>query len=242
MTKEELKEIRESFFKTTFVLLGHIANCDGYVNRNELKRTRNYMEKMKLSAYCKQQAIKLFRTGSSPQFNMQDTLEEFREAAAKSPSIIEVLLVYLISVARVDGLLVDKEIKLVRKVASTLGYSSIIFEHMLRMITAQEIFEDSQGNNYNSEDSTKNSTENKSYSSEKKPQSTNGNVNLQSAYEALGIEAGTNKSEVKKAYRKLVNQYHPDKVQGQGLPPEFINAATEYFKRIQIAFEYIRSL
>src|SRR3954469_9340507 len=98
MTKEELKEIRESFFNTTFVLLGHIANCDGYVNRDELKRTRNYMEKMKLSAYCKQQAIRLFRTGANPQFNMRDSLEEFREAAIKSPSIIEVLLVYLISV------------------------------------------------------------------------------------------------------------------------------------------------
>jgi DnaJ like chaperone protein len=243
MTKEEFKKVRESFFNTTFVLLGHIANCDGYVNRDEIRRTQNYMEKMQLSPYCKQQAIRLFRTGSSPQFNMAETLEDFKDAVAKSPRITEVLLIYIISVARVDGLLVEKELKMVRLVASILGYSSIIFEHMLRMITAQENIYSSTGNTQSSE-STKNTNDKKNTKDKKNGNSENqhkpnaGEL-LASAYDALGVEAGADKAEVKKAYRKLVNQYHPDKVQGQGLPPEFINAATEYFKRIQVAYEYI---
>ena len=101
MTKDEFKQVRESFFNTIFVLLGHIANCDGYINREELKRTRSYMEKMQLSSYCQQQAIRLFRKGSSPQFDIVDTLEEFKEAVVKSPRITEVLLVYIIIVATV---------------------------------------------------------------------------------------------------------------------------------------------
>jgi len=253
MTKEEFKKVRESFFDTIFVLLGRIANCDGYVNRDELKRTKNYMDKMQLTAYCRQQAIRLFRKGSSPQFDVTDTLKNFKASAAGSKSITEVLLVYLISVARVDGLLVDKEIKMIKQVASILGYSSIIFEHMLRMITAQEnLFnstgahgsEDSDNTSANQKDEKKEkaNTANDKTSGNTKKESTkplNKHELLEAAYNALGVDVGSDKADVKKAYRKLVNQYHPDKVQGQGLPPEFITAATEYFKRIQIAYEYI---
>lgn len=234
MTKDEFKKVRESFFNTMFVLLGHIANCDGYVNRDEIKRTQNYMEKMQLTPYCRKKAIQLFREGSSPQFNMARTLEEFKEAVVKSPRVIEVLLVYLISVARVDGLLVEKEIKLVKNVASILGYSSIIFEHMLRMIGAQENISKSTEYNHSSQSD-------KRFKNEAADQHLNPAQMLESAYNALGINMGADKTEVKKAYRKLVNQYHPDKVQGQGLPLEFINAANEYFKRIQIAYEYINN-
>ncbi|RYE51324.1 MAG: co-chaperone DjlA [Sphingobacteriales bacterium] len=228
VSKEEFKKIRESFFNTIFVLLGHIANCDGYVNRDEIKRTQNYMEKMKLSPYCKQQAIRLFRKGSVPQFNIVDTLETFKESVAKSPRISEVLLVYIISVATVDGLLVDKEIKMVKKVASILGYSNLIFEHMLRMITAQEKI---YGSAKDGKDQIKSEKANR--------RNLSAAETLDSAYHALGIATSSDEIEVKKAYRKLVNQYHPDKVQGQGLPPEFVNAATEYFKRIHTAYEYI---
>lgn len=243
MTKDEFQKVRESFFNTIFVLLGHIANCDGYVNRDEIKRTQGYMEKMQLSEYCKKQAIRLFRTGSSPQFNMGETLEEFKEAVAKSPRITEVLLVYIISVATVDGLLVEKELKMVKQVASILGYSSLIFEHMLRMISAQESIYHSTGNAKSSDtdkDSANTDKDNsKSKSEPDNQRKLNAGELLEAAYNALGVGVGADKAEVKKAYRKLINQYHPDKVQGQGLPPEFINAATEYFKRIQIAYEYI---
>ncbi len=243
LSKDDFKKVRESFFNTTFVLLGRIANCDGYVNREEITRTQNYMDKMQLSPYCRQQAIRLFRKGSSPQFNMAETLEAFKDSVAKSPRITEVLLVYLISVARVDGLLVEKEIKMVKQVASILGYSSIIFEHLLRMITAQETIYKSTGKTQStgSANESSNNSTNKNKSDAKEQRTPNAGELLESAYNALGLEIGADDTEVKKAYRKLVNQYHPDKVQGQGLPPEFINAATEYFKRITTAFEYINN-
>lgn len=234
MTKDEFKKIRESFFNTIFLLLGHIANCDGYINRDELRRTKSYMEKMRLSPYCEQQAIRLFRQGSNPQFNMIKTLESFKDDSAKNSRISEVLLVYVISVATVDGLLVEKELKIIREMAAILGFSSIIFEHMLRMITAQDkIYRTTENTHSNKNTNDKNKTK----FNDQRPM--NPAELLESAYSALGISMAADKAEVKKAYRKLVNQYHPDKVQGQGLPPEFISAATEYFKRIHAAYEYI---
>ncbi len=229
MTKTEFKKVRESFFDTIFVLLGHIANCDGYVNREELKRTRHYMDKMQLSEHCKQEAIQLFRKGSNPQFDIVDVVESFREAVSKNSKISEVLLVYLISIASVDGSLVEKETKLIKRVASILGYSGIVFDHLLRMISAQEKIYDSARRNHNF--NTKQHTN--------APNTSNPADVTQSAHDALGVPLDADDATVKKAYRKLVNQYHPDKIQCQGLPPEFVNAATEYFKRIHTAYECI---
>jgi DnaJ like chaperone protein len=229
MTKVEFKKVKESFFDTIFVLLGHIANCDGYVNREEIKRTQHYMDKMQLSEHCKQEAIQLFRKGSNPQFDMVGTVESFREAVSKNSKIAEVLLVYVISIASVDGSLVEKEAKLIKRVASILGYTGIVFDHLLRMISAQEKIYDSTQHTHNSKSN--------SHSNKSTPSSSA--VLTQSAHDALGVPPDADEATVKKAYRKLVNQYHPDKIQGQGLPPEFVNAATEYFKRIHTAYEYI---
>ena len=52
-----------------------------------------------------------------------------------------------------------------------------------------------------------------------------------SLYETLGISEGADKSEIKKAYRKLAKQYHPD----INKTPE----AEEKFKEINAAYEVL---
>lgn len=262
MSAIKLKQLRESFFKTVFTLLGHIANCDGYVNRDEIKRTQSFMEKMKLTPECKREAIGLFRLGSSPRFDMTELLEEFAAAAEQSPAIIEVLLVYLISLARIDGLLVDKEIKIVRGVAAGLHYSNIIFDHLLKMVAAQDKFFDSSeeksshsGQAHSAKQERQGGREQyaKQNNQQQKNQQQSGNkehynssvkaagADLTSAYAALGVASDIDDIALKKAYRKLVSQFHPDKLQGQGLPPELINTATDRFKKIQSAYDFIKS-
>ncbi|MDY6823620.1 MAG: TerB family tellurite resistance protein [Thermodesulfobacteriota bacterium] len=46
---------------------------------------------------------------------------------------------------------------------------------------------------------------------------------------------------VKKQYRKLVAEFHPDKIASKGLPEEFTKFATEKFREIQEAWETIRA-
>lgn len=221
------KTIRESFFDTVFSLLGHIANCDGYVNRNEIKRIETYMEKMSLSDHCKHEAKHLFRAGTSPQFNVSQVLKEFSKNT--TPNLTQILLVYLISMARTDGLLVKKELHLVQKVARELGYNSIVFDHLLRMISAQDEFNSPSS-------SSSSSNKNNSYN----PQPTPKNKAAEDAYEALGVKSTMTDDEIKRAYQKLASQFHPDKLVGQGMPPDLVNAATERFKKIQAAYEFIK--
>ena len=53
-------------------------------------------------------------------------------------------------------------------------------------------------------------------------------------YETLGVPATATREEIKSAYRRLVNQYHPDKVAHLG--DEFRELAEQRFKEIQEAY------
>jgi molecular chaperone DnaJ len=54
----------------------------------------------------------------------------------------------------------------------------------------------------------------------------------ESLYDTLGVKKGASADEVKKAYRKLARQYHPDTNQGD-------KAAEERFKQVQTAYDVL---
>jgi uncharacterized membrane protein YkvA (DUF1232 family) len=56
-------------------------------------------------------------------------------------------------------------------------------------------------------------------------------------YSILGVKRGASKEEIKAAYRKLVAQYHPDKVQHLG--KEFQELAHKKFVAIQRAYDVL---
>jgi DnaJ like chaperone protein len=45
---------------------------------------------------------------------------------------------------------------------------------------------------------------------------------------------------IKKQYRKLVMEYHPDKIISKGLPEEFNQLAHDKFREIQEAYEIVK--
>jgi len=58
------------------------------------------------------------------------------------------------------------------------------------------------------------------------------------AYEVLGVDPGASSEDIKKAYRQLALQNHPDRVASLG--PEFVKIAEDKFKAVQEAYEEIR--
>jgi len=60
------------------------------------------------------------------------------------------------------------------------------------------------------------------------------------AYKILGVEKGSSMVEVKKAYRRLMSQHHPDKLVSKGLPDEMIQLATEKTQEIRKAYDLIK--
>jgi DnaJ like chaperone protein len=186
VSPEELQAIQTSFFNTLFMLLGHIAKADGRITETEIKLTESLMEKMGLSADHKREAIRLFKVGAEPIFNLDNVLRDFKYHSSRSPNLVQMLLVYLINLAMADGELHPNEEQILRQVAEKLGFSSFIFEQILRMIRAQNAFGDDEH----------------FQRAQQAPRADE--VTL--AYEALGVSPTASDAEIKKSYRKLMSQ------------------------------------
>ena len=64
-------------------------------------------------------------------------------------------------------------------------------------------------------------------------------VSLKKHYETLEISADATNAEIKKAYRQKAAEFHPDKIEGKGLPPEFIKFANDRLAEINGSYEAI---
>lgn len=63
---------------------------------------------------------------------------------------------------------------------------------------------------------------------------------IDQAYTLLGLKAEATNDEVKKAYRALVREYHPDIIKSQGASDEYLKEATEKVQEINAAYEMIK--
>ncbi len=67
-----------------------------------------------------------------------------------------------------------------------------------------------------------------------------GGPTIEQAFKVLGLSPDSSKTEIKRAYRKLMSQHHPDKLVAKGMPEEMIKVATEKSQEIQAAYEMIK--
>ncbi len=67
------------------------------------------------------------------------------------------------------------------------------------------------------------------------------NTSIGRCYKILGLSENVNLEEVSIQYRKLVKEYHPDRLQGMGLPKEFIELANQKLTAINKAYNEIKN-
>ena len=66
------------------------------------------------------------------------------------------------------------------------------------------------------------------------------NLTINQHYEILKCKPSKSDDEVKKAYREMAKQYHPDIISSKGLAEDFILFANQKFKEINAAYEAIK--
>ena len=202
------------FLETVFISMGKLAKADGHVSQEEVDHVEQFMQKLGMTAGHRAQAIALFKQGADPAFDIEPTYRRFIAACGHTKNLKEVLLVYLIVMALADGHFHPAEEALLSDIAGRLGYGPVAFKHLLDMVLNQSHFGAGQANTA---------------------------AALEDAYKALGIGKDSTDAELKRAYRKLMSQYHPDKLMGQGMPEDMIAMATEQAKEIQVAYDLIKT-
>jgi DnaJ like chaperone protein len=201
------------FLETVFILMGKLAKADGRISADEIAHVEAFMDKLGMSPEHRQLAIALFKQGAAAGYDISPKLDEFIAACGHTNSLKQMLLVYLVVMAISDGRLDAAEENLLRGVALHLGYDEPAFRHLLEMILNQSHFAGGQAPSVDA---------------------------LDDAYKALGVSKESSDQEIKRAYRKLISQYHPDKLMGQGVPEDMIKMATAQAQEIQAAYDLIK--
>jgi len=211
-------EKQKLFFKTAFAVMGHVAKSKGQVTQTDIQIANAYMDQMKLHGDARREAQKAFTEGKAEDFALTETLQNFMQALGGERNVLQMFLAIQVQVALSDGHIDNKEKAVLYIISENLGFSRFELDRLIQMIDGQQHFHQGgqSGQQYNSAQAE------------------------EDAYKLLGVESSTTDKEVKRAYRKLMSQNHPDKLASKGLPEEMMELAKEKAQDIQKAYELIR--
>ncbi len=213
------ERVQTAFFTTVFSVMGHLAKADGRVTENEIALARDVMQRMNLNEQMRHTAIRLFNEGKKPDFPLEEVLVQFRNECHRRRNLMQMFLEILMHAAYADGTLQAAERAVMEQVYRQLGFSELEFRHIEAMVRNARHF---GGGGFGQEAPVSPARA------------------LHEAYEILGLTQDASDAEIKKAYRRLMNQHHPDKLVAKGLPEEMMRLATEKTQEIKKAYDTIK--
>jgi DnaJ like chaperone protein len=207
----QTQRTQAAFFTAVFSVMGYVAKADGKVSRDEIGLAQQFMAQMRLSAEQRRAAIELFNQGKESGFDVNAVLQQFRSECHRQRNLMQMFLEILIATAMADGELHRAEHQALLRITTQLGFGEHHLEQLISMISARH------------------------------PAQPAARHTLKDAYQLLGVPTDASDDDIKKAYRRLMSQHHPDKLVSKGLPEEMIKLATEKTAEIKTAYEQIRT-
>lgn len=219
------------FLNSVFHLLGKLSAVDGVINKEELQYVEKLCnENLKFKRAAKKEALKIFHSAFRSPSSFQYDAAQFYEIHKAQPQSLENMLIFLFNLAAADGEIVSAEERLLDTAAQLFNipldnYLQLKF-HYLPHLEAQ----------YQKQSEQNAKQESKEQNHQPPPASTP----IDDYYKVLGCNKTDPASKIKQQYRKLVSDYHPDKIVAKNLPEDFIKFANEKFKSIQEAYQAVK--
>tara|TARA_Y100001970_G_scaffold294102_1_gene446867 strand:- start:162 stop:941 length:780 start_codon:yes stop_codon:yes gene_type:complete len=208
-----VNKISYIFFKRTFNLMGYIAKSDGHISEKEINVARRLMHNMSLSPNQVKEAIKFYTQGKDLNFFWEEAVDSLYEDLKGHPDLIKAFIETQMQAAFLSEDLDPKKRNLIWRVAEILRISRDEFSQMEALIYSHNF-------------------------SGKRP--ANSKKDLETAYKVLGVNMSTDNQDIKIAYRRLMNQHHPDKLVARGLPKSMVREAEKKTQEIRLAYEKIK--
>ncbi len=223
---------QEEFLTCAYAVMGTLLK-QRQVTKQEIQLATIMMDRMNLNSEQKRAAQEAFREGKSIDFPLDRTLDKVRISSGGRHDLLQFFLELQISAAFADGSIHPAEREMLHRIAQGLGFSAQQLEQRLRMQEAAFRFQ--QGGNFGG-GHYQGGQQSGSW------QQASSASQLSDAYDVLGVSEEADAKTLKRAYRKLMNEHHPDKLMAKGLPPEMMNMAKEKSQEIQNAYELIKKV
>jgi DnaJ like chaperone protein len=207
--------VQSQFLESTFAVMGALCKADGVVTRDEIRVTEQFFVRLRLSPEQKEIAKAAFNRGKAPDFDLDAEVDRFVQSTRGGGALLQLFLQVQISAVAADGQVHPAERAMLVRVARRLGLSEgdlARLEALLRAASGAGATADAPP-----------------------PQQ-----RLDDAYAALGVTPEASENEIKRAYRKLMIENHPDKLMAKGLPEGMRQLAEERAREINVAYDLIR--
>ena len=204
-----------AFFTATFAVMGHLAKADGLVTRDEIRLASRMMDEMQLSDAHRRLAQRLFREGRAADFPVGEVLDQLRRECRYSGHLVTMFVEILLHAAFADGELHAQERALLETICARLRLPAGELDRLEAMVRAEH------------------------HARSGKPSDA---LSTGDAYAILGVDETCSDAELKRAYRRMMNRHHPDKLVAKGLPEEMMRVATEKTREIKAAYDRLKEV
>jgi DnaJ like chaperone protein len=220
---------QKAFYDALFASLGHLSKADGRVTETEIRMVESLMQQMKIGGEERQRAIRLFNQGKQAGFDLEAALQPFVQHSVVRQDLRQMFLDILIQAAVSSGEVTPAEHAVLQRVAQALRIPAQVFTAMMQARGAA---------NGAARGPAAGAYGNGGAGARRRPVATT--PTLDQDYAQLGLTRKASDAEVKRAYRKLVSQYHPDKLVSRGLPEEMMEVAKNRVREINTAYDRIK--
>ena len=203
-------------------MLAKLASVDGPLSAQELDSFTKTLDRVfTLKKKKRKEAIKLFQTSAQSPATFQFHAAQFQSYFQHQVPVLEGRVDILCSLAASDGTVNRSEESIIRSAAAIFGIREERYFQILSQYVAVERRADPNQGNSN--------------------EAVGGRVAPgEWHYVTLGCTKSDSEIEIKKQYRRLVSEYHPDKIVSKDLPSDFIEFAHKKFRDIQSAYETVK--
>jgi DnaJ like chaperone protein len=196
--------------------MGALCKADSVVTRDEIETVKQIFGMLNLHGEQRKQAQAAFNLGKQADFDLDAAVDRFAQISRGRGPLLQLFLQVQCMAVAADGRIHPAEHTMLVRIARHLGLSEadvLQLEALLRSTTGGG----------------------------SAPGSPPTEARLQDAYSALGVTSASTPAEVKRAYRKLISQNHPDKLAARGLPESMRPVAEERSREINSAYDLIKS-
>ena len=255
--------MHKTLIQSTFRLMGFVSRGAGRINESHIRQAEYFMDVMNLDAEMRALAIEGFNQGKSDDFDLHAEAMSLRSAIGSNIAMLSFLLEIQVGIALADQVLSEGEHERLLQIAIAMDVPVDKMERLIRIRFAEVQFaqfarkyaqqqqQQQQQNSQRHRSSRRSGTQGSSgqyqgggYQHDQGSSSSGGSFvpksELANAYEILGVDENTSWEDIRRAHKKLMLKYHPDRLASQGLPPEMIKLYTQKATDIQTAFNIIK--